>query len=367
MAFRDTANKWYTVPDQRATAADAAFPAALPNPRGWFCIGFTDEVRPGQVLTRRFVDQDVVVYRTQAGLLRVVDPYCPHLGAHLGVGGRVDGEDLVCPFHAFAFSPDGTCVRTGYGTRPPKARLGHLEIREKHGMILAWYDPTGGPTFEVPELDTEGFSPLVHTIAELPTHPQEMAENGVDTGHISVLHGAVIPDTPVYRFEGPTMYGRSTMRIKIPYVPWGSVTTTYEGEVHGLGYMFAVIHLPRLGPALRIWALPTVVGPWRIQLRCAASFALPLPGWLPSQLNRDALLAASTWLCRYGLHVTLNSLVLGPDTPIWHTKQYQSAPRLAEGDGPIGRYRRWARQFYSTPPPSGHGETPEHESPVPPA
>jgi hypothetical protein len=34
------------------------------------------------------------------------------------------------------------------------------------------------------------------------------------------------------------------------------------------------------------------------------------------------------------------------DVPIWSTKLHVDPPRLAEGDGPIGRYRRWARQFY---------------------
>ncbi|WP_406388980.1 hypothetical protein [Streptomyces sp. NBC_00211] len=35
----------------------------------------------------------------------------------------------------------------------------------------------------------------------------------------------------------------------------------------------------------------------------------------------------------------------------WHTKRYQPAPRLADGDGPIMAYRRWAQQFY----PGQHG------------
>jgi putative sterol carrier protein len=45
------------------------------------------------------------------------------------------------------------------------------------------------------------------------------------------------------------------------------------------------------------------------------------------------------------------------DFPIWEQKTYLERPLLAGGDGPIGRYRRWARQFY--------GEVPaEAEEPV---
>lgn len=35
------------------------------------------------------------------------------------------------------------------------------------------------------------------------------------------------------------------------------------------------------------------------------------------------------------------------DFPIWERKTYFDPAALAPGDGPIGKYRRWARQFYS--------------------
>ncbi len=38
------------------------------------------------------------------------------------------------------------------------------------------------------------------------------------------------------------------------------------------------------------------------------------------------------------------------DIPMWSTKAYVNLPALAEGDGPIGPYRRWARQFYDDAP-----------------
>ena len=34
------------------------------------------------------------------------------------------------------------------------------------------------------------------------------------------------------------------------------------------------------------------------------------------------------------------------DFDIWTNKRYVHPPALAEGDGPVGKYRRWARQFY---------------------
>lgn len=38
------------------------------------------------------------------------------------------------------------------------------------------------------------------------------------------------------------------------------------------------------------------------------------------------------------------------DVPIWEHKVHVNPPALAEGDGPIGKYRQWVKQFYVQPP-----------------
>ncbi|MFF4948660.1 Rieske (2Fe-2S) protein [Streptomyces chattanoogensis] len=130
---------------------------ALPLPEGWYCLATSNEVAPGKLITRRLTGEDVVLYRLRDGAPKAIRPYCPHLGAHLGVGGRLEGDDLVCPFHHFAFAPNGACVRTGYGTPAPKARLTLLPVREQNGLIWVWcshrdtpptWEPLGIPTPE---------------------------------------------------------------------------------------------------------------------------------------------------------------------------------------------------------------------------
>ena len=37
---------------------------------------------------------------------------------------------------------------------------------------------------------------------------------------------------------------------------------------------------------------------------------------------------------------------LGQDIPIWENKVYVNPPLLADGDGPVGVFRRWCKQFY---------------------
>jgi 3-ketosteroid 9alpha-monooxygenase subunit A len=41
---------------------------------------------------------------------------------------------------------------------------------------------------------------------------------------------------------------------------------------------------------------------------------------------------------------------LGQDIPIWENKVMKMRPVLCDGDGPVGIFRRWAKQFYVTAP-----------------
>ncbi|HEX4462497.1 MAG TPA: (2Fe-2S)-binding protein, partial [Polyangia bacterium] len=40
---------------------------------------------------------------------------------------------------------------------------------------------------------------------------------------------------------------------------------------------------------------------------------------------------------------------LEQDIPIWEHKTYLEPPALCDGDGPVGLFRKWSRQFYSIP------------------
>ena len=66
---------------------------------GWYVVASSEEIKPGTVVGRRYFERELAIFRTRAGVLRVIDAYCPHMGAHLAKVGRVDGEKLVCGFH----------------------------------------------------------------------------------------------------------------------------------------------------------------------------------------------------------------------------------------------------------------------------
>ena len=92
------------------------FPFPVPN--GWFIVAEAKDLLPGEVRSLYLFGRDLVLYRTAGGVPRMVDAHCPHLGAHLGVGGKVEGECLQCPFHGWSFGEDGQCVDIPYSDSP---------------------------------------------------------------------------------------------------------------------------------------------------------------------------------------------------------------------------------------------------------
>ena len=89
-----------------------------PYPDGWYHVAKSVDLAVGDVKPLRVLGRDLVLVRTESGQARVLEAHCPHLGAHLGFGGQIEGEDVVCPFHAWRFAAgDGRCVGVPYQRR----------------------------------------------------------------------------------------------------------------------------------------------------------------------------------------------------------------------------------------------------------
>lgn len=323
-------------PTSRAVSGSRVLP---PYPDGWFGVAFGDELRPGGVLRRRLMGEEVVLYRTRRGLARAVRPYCPHLGAHLGHGSTVEGENLVCPFHRFAFAADGTCVRTGDGAPPPKTRLSTLEIREVDGIVLVWWDAGDGPPrWEVPSVMDGAFPAPLRRFHRLTAHPQDIVENTVDMGHFTALHGYRSARIRNLEFDGPAM--RADVATRRGFPPLGALEFGFAARAYGLGVNSARGVVPSLGLEVQAFFLQTPTGPGELEFRALLSLRLRRP-------RRPAVLARPVaWLATHVIGPTMWADVR-QDFPVWNNRTYLERPRLARGDGPITPYRRWAAQFYT--------------------
>lgn len=331
----------------------------LPYPDGWYFACFVDELEQGRVLTRELVGEEIVIYRTQSGVICATKPYCPHMGAHLGHGGCVDGETIVCPFHGFAFDADGKCVRNAYGTKPPpNANLETMETREIAGIVLIWLHAHKlPPQWEIyPRWDHMPTARRVDTIID---HPQDIVENAVDWGHFPVVHGVDVRDYTIDMQE-------RTLRVSARVSPARKARSflTYlkgriDAEFQGLGWGESEAEFPTV--RFVMWILVAPRDPIRVDLAVAVHVRKFL--WFKdtdkSLISRLILKIVSE------LVVTGLTFDTRRDYHVWQNKIYVEHPKLAKGDGPIINYRKWATQFYSTVPvQSLPREEPEQENNV---
>jgi phenylpropionate dioxygenase-like ring-hydroxylating dioxygenase large terminal subunit len=306
----------------------------LPVPNGWFGVSPSSAVAPGEVRNVHYFGRDLVVFRGEDGTPGVLDAYCPHLGAHLGVGagapesiepgpGKVRGNCIECPFHGWQFDVDGRCVEIPYSRAriPAKATVRSYPANDLNGMIFAWHHLLGeAPAWELPEIpefdDPDWVGP-VYTDRHIGASVQDITENDQDTVHFRYVHGSDdIPDQ----------------------------TTTFEGRIrHTAGRT-------RMGGEMNRTTYQLGMGILRIPNVLTFMYAT-------SPVDEEN--SHQQWLFAYHRSIgddagremidAFSKSGIYQDIPIWNAKRFTAKPLLVEGDGPILAFRRWASQFYSTP------------------
>ena len=301
-------------------------------PDGWYQVAYSEDLKPGDVEPLKYFGRDLVLFRTEAGEAKLLDAHCPHLGAHLGHGGKVKGDCIECPFHAWKFDGDGTCTEVPYAKKiPPKAKLDAWPVVEVNGFIMTWFHSQGeAPSWEVPalpEYSDEEWIPYIRRRWKVKTHNQEMAENSCDSAHFEFLHGT--QEQPVTNVEthDHLLHMISTTKMMTPR---GGADGKIE--VHAYGFGFTTTRFNGIVETLLVSSATTIDEAY-VDVRF--SFTLKK---LPSDM------ATSTVGDAFVNEVTRQ---LEQDIPVWENKIYVDPPVLCDGDGPIGLYRRWAKQFYS--------------------
>jgi len=234
----------------------------------------SDEIPPEGLLTRTFMGQEVVVFRTGSGRACAVEAYCPHLGAHLGYGGKVNEEVIQCPFHGFQYDGMGACVRTGYDSPvPPNAKLRTWPLCEQNGFLLTYHHINcEAPAWTVLAVDTDGWTQLVYKTFTLRDHPQETTENSLDVGHFAYFHN--YRDVRAFKeFEAEGPYLSTTYPVKRALRMLGMQLTeldfTFDTQIYGLGYSMVNVSVPHFRMVAHLWVLPTSTDEERLTLRLA--------------------------------------------------------------------------------------------------
>ncbi|MGH3243901.1 MAG: Rieske 2Fe-2S domain-containing protein [Spirillospora sp.] len=319
-------------------------------PEGWFAVAFSHQVKPGKVVRARFLGRELVVWRDAEDRVVVTSAFCPHLGTHLGHGGKVVDGLLRCPFHGFRFDGSGACVQTPSGARPPEGRLQVLSTREVNGVVLV-HAPTGAaPRWEVEGLPDDGaWLPTRTHTWRVHCHLHEIGEHAVDTNHLWAMHllGELTEVQPA-RFEGPRV---RTVYDAVQYLPrpfpssWRLVRARFSINAEGLGFIVGDIEVgtPLYRPVVRLVMAATPVAPDAIDLRISARLRRTRARG-PARPLAPAVRLADRVAAR--IAIFLFAREVAAEVRIWEHKTYLDDPSLIGHDANIHAHRAWARQFY---------------------
>jgi phenylpropionate dioxygenase-like ring-hydroxylating dioxygenase large terminal subunit len=306
-----------------------------PFPTGWFQVAYSDELESGGVMPLHYFGEHLVLFRDGSGTARVFEAFCPHLGAHLGYGGVVEDGCIRCPFHAWRFDGNGQCVEIPYAEKiPPQAKLRTWPVFEANGLIMVHHHIAGQPPgWDLPKLseyNSDGWTPYVRRRWKVRSHNQEMAENAVDSAHFKYVHGT--PEQPKTRAEidGHMFRVRSPVQYTTPQ---GDVEGQIASDSYGFG--FSLVRFTGIVETLLISSVTPIDGEY-VDVRFT---------FTTKRVGNEALTegVAKAFIAEIERQ-------LGQDIPIWEHKVMKSPPMLCDGDGPIGLFRRWSKQFYVAEP-----------------
>jgi 3-ketosteroid 9alpha-monooxygenase subunit A len=320
----------------------------MPMPFGWFQVAYSHELEIATSMPLRYFDTDLVLFRTQNGEARVLDAYCPHMGAHLGYGIRdqagggsaVVGDSIVCPFHGWAYNGEGQCTNIPYAKRmPSKIANGEQvirpwDVRELNQVIFVWYHPAGlAPYFE-PEIILEAdaanaaWGGLKLHSWDIDTHMQEIGENAVDPAHFLYVHGTQnIPTPEVMEFDGVFRRGKLVSKMATPR---GEIIGVIANNSTGPGQ--ATVRFSGICDTVLMANLTPVDSE-----NTKAFYAFiqkKIAGKEPEGGVADAIVKD---ICKQ----------MSEDQIIWSHKKYFEKPLLCDGDGPFAKFRKWYGQFYA--------------------
>eukprot|EP00854_Cymbomonas_tetramitiformis_P001169 gene1169-1738_t len=271
------------------------FPPPFPN--GWYRVCNSDDVARGEVIPVTMCGQELVVFRgKQDDKVGVLHAFCPHLGTHMGHGGWVRGNDLVCPYHHWSF----TCE--GMNTDIPYCSRYHFQTVHK------WMGQSDSDNFKLLQMG--------HSIK------CQYGTQGDKVDH----EGKVIPD-------GLLILEEKVASLKlfglIKFPDWFTSCLTSYIYISTPGIIKFVVQFPILGKWRGIMTLsPDEPFSQRMQYQAYAS-----KGTFPWPLAR---------ILQYLIMRTVEQ-----DRLVWEHKSHVAPRNLVAGDGPFAAFGKWWDQFYS--------------------
>lgn len=306
----------------------------------WYAVLESKELKNKPVGVTRFSTK-LVLWRTEDHQVGCIYDRCCHRGASLSLGKICQGE-VCCPFHGFAYRPDGKVAYIPANGRksivPDYYNVPSYHAQEAYGFIWVWY---GDPQESYPEIPffeelKEGF--VYGSFSEVwNVHYTRAIENQLDVVHLPFVHGNTIGKGHKAVVNGPVCkWEENLMTFYVNNVQDEGQTPLTPEEIENYDSLFSLqLLMPhlwqnRISDKLRIMAafVPIDEENTRIYLRFYERF-LKVP------VLKNIVL---------GLGNLSNKVILHQDRRVVLTQlpkksELRMKEKLIQGDLPIMEYR----------------------------
>ncbi len=126
--------------------------------RLWLYVAHESQLRnPGDFVRTQLAQHEVLVTRNQDGKIYVLHNRCPHRGARLCMVDSGTSRLLTCPYHAWAFRPDGTLAAVphpksypaNFSLADPQNHMQRVKnVDSYRGFVFANLDDNAAPLTE---------------------------------------------------------------------------------------------------------------------------------------------------------------------------------------------------------------------------
>ena len=143
------AAEYYTSPEIAERERRAIFH------RSWLYVGLASQLQQaGDYLTAELGGERIFVIRGDDGVLRGFFNVCLHRGHSLLEGSGTISRLITCPYHAWAYAPDGTLAGARMADRMPEFdfddyKLPEIAVEDFAGLIFVNLDPDPAPMEQV--------------------------------------------------------------------------------------------------------------------------------------------------------------------------------------------------------------------------
>ncbi|RVU05668.1 aromatic ring-hydroxylating dioxygenase subunit alpha [Novosphingobium umbonatum] len=197
----------------------------------WYVAGFAKDLRPGERIARQFLNQPVVLWRSEGGMAYALEDRCIHRAMPLS-SGPVVGEAIRCPYHGLEFAGNGRCSRIPAQDKiPDTAKLRAYPLVERQGLLWIWMGETDkadlGLVPDYPVHDDPRYawrSSYFHVAGNW----QLLVDNLMDLSHLPYIHANTIGGNPDLHFRTKTQSQKLPHGVRVSrHMPDSDPPPTY--------------------------------------------------------------------------------------------------------------------------------------------